>query len=63
LYSVGDVVDVLVDKPSVGDWSDAWNQGVITHVRDYKAGPVYTVQTFDGKKCVVEQDSVKIADK
>ena len=61
-FSVGDVVDVKIGPIGVmtpGNYS----QGTVTEVRNYKAGPVYTVLAFDGTVVKAEECDTFAADK
>jgi hypothetical protein len=60
-FSVGDVVDVKTGPIGVMT-PDNWDQGEVTHVRTYQAGPVYTVRTFDGTIVKAEDDDLRPAD-
>lgn len=60
-FSVGDTVDVKVDPIGVMT-PDNWDQGKITHVWTYQAGPVYEVKSFRGTVIKAEEDDLRMAD-
>jgi uncharacterized protein YodC (DUF2158 family) len=61
-FSVGDVVDVKVGPGLPADPSTAWDQGEVTYVKNYQAGPVYTVKMFDGYSLKAEEYDLRQAD-
>ena len=61
-FSVGDVVDVKVGTGLPADPSTAWDQGEVTYVKNYQAGPIYTVKMFDGYSLKVEECDLRQAD-